>query len=121
MTFDFGNLSSQDTSVLADSLQAMLKREQQPHFRKSCNYLNNDSGISSDERMEMVDWAYSIIDTCKFERTNVAMVCTKCILEHYISGSFFFSHTDNPASKIGDGYGRSVTHAAQRLGTKLCQ
>ena len=67
---------SRDTTSAYNSLAAMIEKEQRSHFlsARSCNiYQDSDNDITPDDRMMMVDWAYSIVDTCKFDRMTVAM------------------------------------------------
>jgi hypothetical protein len=70
--------------MLADSLAVMMQKEQTVY--RSCDYLHASASSSSssssalnlrvvdeDVRMTMVDWCYSLIDVCQFERESVAM------------------------------------------------
>ena len=70
---------SQDTTGVSDALWAMVDKELNTTYR-SYNYLTEDTpssssgAITSSDRMKIVDWCYSIIDNCSFDRETVAMV-----------------------------------------------
>ncbi|KAL7440690.1 hypothetical protein ACHAXH_005719 [Discostella pseudostelligera] len=70
-------MSSWNASFVAESLLAMIQREQTVY--RSSDYLETPSPTPSlrivDEvvRMKMVDWCYSFIDVCHFEREIVAV------------------------------------------------
>lgn len=64
---------SRDTEAVADSLSAMIKREFTSY---SCydGYLNpsDPTMITADDRKQLVDWCYGVVDHCKFSRETVA-------------------------------------------------
>ena len=67
---------SSNTDAVADSLSAMLKREQSTF---SCHdgyinfFTNSDPNmITADDRRALVDWCYGIVDHCMFCRETVA-------------------------------------------------
>mmetsp|Transcript_2136 Transcript_2136/g.3506 ORF Transcript_2136/g.3506 Transcript_2136/m.3506 type:complete len:334 (-) Transcript_2136:62-1063(-) len=64
---------SRDTEAVADSLSAMIKRECTSY---SCydGYLNpsDPTMITADDRKQLVDWCYGLVDHCKFSRETVA-------------------------------------------------
>lgn len=67
---------SQDTTGVSDALWAMVDKELNT---RSHNYLedtpsSSSGAITSSDRMKIVDWCYSIIDNCSFDRETVAMV-----------------------------------------------
>ena len=62
---------SQDNAV-ANSLWVMMQKEQTIY--RSCNYFDQPSLVTESDRKKMVDWCYSVIDNCQFDRDNVAMV-----------------------------------------------
>ena len=71
---------SQDTTGVSDALWAMVDKELDTTYR-SYDYLDEDTtpsssseAITSSDRMKIVDWCYSIIDNCSFDRETVAMV-----------------------------------------------
>ena len=70
---------SQDTTSVSDALWAMVDKELNTTYRSVVNYLENtpsssSGAITSSDRMKIVDWCYSIIDNCSFDRETVAMV-----------------------------------------------
>ena len=72
-------MASWNASTLAESLAVMLQQEQTTY--RSCNYLHPQSSsspvnlrvVDEEVRTKMVDWCYSFVDTCQFERKSVAM------------------------------------------------
>ncbi len=63
---------------MADSLSVMMQKEQTVYQR--CDYLSYQEPSSTsprvvdeDVRTTMVDWCYSFIDVCQFDRENVAI------------------------------------------------
>ena len=69
------NLSSQsqDTTVVAESLSVMIQKELTIYTRNG--YLDAYEPtiiITSDNRMALVDWCYSVVDHCQFSREAVA-------------------------------------------------
>lgn len=75
-------MSSWNSSYVAEALSVMIQKEQTVY--RISDYLHQPSSSSSvaspslravdeDVRTTMVDWCYSFIDVCKFERESVAM------------------------------------------------
>ncbi|KAL7532472.1 hypothetical protein ACHAXR_009511 [Thalassiosira sp. AJA248-18] len=66
---------SHDSATAAESLSVMMQKEQTIY--KSCDYLHppmqDDTMITESDRTKLVDWCYSIIDHCEFERETVAI------------------------------------------------
>lgn len=78
---------SNTANSLVDSLSVMIEQESSKHY--SCSdYLSNKSlhsrrrtkstdcygyEITSEDRMDLVDWCYQIVDNCKFDRETVAI------------------------------------------------
>jgi hypothetical protein len=64
---------SRHTEAVADSLSAMIKRELSAY---SCydGYLNpsDPTMINADDRKQVVDWCYGVVDHCEFSRETVA-------------------------------------------------
>ena len=64
---------SRNTEAVADSLSAMIKRELSSY---SCydGYLNpsDPTMINADDRKQVVDWCYGVVDHCEFSRETVA-------------------------------------------------
>ena len=64
---------SRNTEAVADSLSAMIKRE---FTSFSCydGYLNpsDPTMINADDRKQVVDWCYGVVDHCQFSRETVA-------------------------------------------------
>ena len=64
---------SRNTEAVADSLSAMIKRELSAY---SCydGYLNpsDPTMINADDRKQLVDWCYGVVDHCQFSRETVA-------------------------------------------------
>lgn len=77
MTRIYDNLS-RDTVGATDTLCAMMQKERRVKrsryliSQKSCS-LGNDDVVTAADRMTMVDWCYSIVDTCYFDRESVAV------------------------------------------------
>ena len=73
------SMSSWKATSVAESLSVMMQKEQTIY--RSCDYLHPPSSSSSlnlravdaEVRTKMVDWCYSLIDVCQFERESVAM------------------------------------------------
>ena len=66
---------SSNTDAVADSLSAMLKREQSTfscHDGYIKNFFTSDPNmINAGDRRALVDWCYGIVDHCKFSREMV--------------------------------------------------
>ena len=65
---------SRDTEAVADSLAAMIMRER---TNASCSYhegfnSSDPNLITTDDRMALVDWCYSVVDHFQFSRETVA-------------------------------------------------
>eukprot|EP00986_Skeletonema_menzelii_P006063 scaffold2288_cov131-Skeletonema_menzelii.AAC.9 len=65
---------SRDTEAVADSLSAMIKREEITSYSCYDGYLNpsDPTMITADDRKQLVDWCYGVVDHCKFSRETVA-------------------------------------------------
>ena len=74
---------SRDTAAAADSLWVMLQKEQTTYDVSSCDYLLASSplhpsatagtSIGESDRVQIVDWCYSVVDICQFDREIVAI------------------------------------------------
>lgn len=60
----------------AESLYAMMHQEQTT-YKMSCDYLHPPTStepmINESDRVKIVDWCYSVVDQCKFDRETVAI------------------------------------------------
>jgi hypothetical protein len=71
-----GNCSfGQDTTITADALSVMIEKEQSAY---RCNdYLSafRDTAeiVTTQDRQQLVDWCFAIIDACKFQRETVSI------------------------------------------------
>ena len=68
------SISLWKAASVAESLAVMMQNERTVY--RSCDYLHNSLsslGIDEKDRKKMVDWCYTIIDVCQFERESVAM------------------------------------------------
>mmetsp|Transcript_7718 Transcript_7718/g.17451 ORF Transcript_7718/g.17451 Transcript_7718/m.17451 type:complete len:287 (+) Transcript_7718:112-972(+) len=70
------NSLSRDTAAVADALNVMMQKEQ-IFYKSHRNYLDpsfpGDTKITESDRMEIVEWCYSIIDKCQLSRETVAI------------------------------------------------
>ena len=92
--------------MAAESLSAMLEKEQTiyHHCKNKCDYLlhhhrrssnnnnnnnnNNEASVTAvteNARIKIIDWFYSVIDKCQFDRSTVAMATD--IMDRYLSVS----------------------------------
>jgi hypothetical protein len=63
---------SQDTAAVAESLSAMMQKEQAVY--QCDDYLHAPATlITESDRLKIVDWCYGVIDHCKFDRETVAI------------------------------------------------
>ena len=71
---------SRNTQAVADTLDAMVKRELTT-YSYSCSYHAgylldpsdpNTNMVTADDRMQLVDWCYGIVDHCRLSRETVA-------------------------------------------------
>lgn len=74
------NLDGHSTSIrqfdafaesIAETLARMMQKEQTTY--KSCDYLTDAPSVTIADRTKIVDWCYSVIDQCEFERETVAI------------------------------------------------
>jgi len=81
---------SHDAVTVAESLSAMMQKEQTTYT--SCDYLHPARGsiITESDRMQLVDWCYSVVDKCAFDRELVAT--TMEMVDRFLS-------TPNPAAR----------------------
>mmetsp|Transcript_1140 Transcript_1140/g.1992 ORF Transcript_1140/g.1992 Transcript_1140/m.1992 type:complete len:302 (-) Transcript_1140:202-1107(-) len=71
----YGSLSN-NASAAAESLNVMMHKEQSIY--KICDYLRpswpaDDIMVTEHDRLKIVDWCYSVVDQCQFDRETVAM------------------------------------------------
>ena len=104
-------LLTRDTTMAAESLSAMLEKEQTVyrHCKNKCDYLlhhrrsnnnNNDNeatetAVTENARIQIIDWFYSVIDKCQFDRSTVAMATD--IMDRYLSVS---SNSNSDSSSL---------------------
>ena len=70
------SLLSSDRDAAAESLSAMMQKEQTVY--KSRDYLrpslaDEDTIITADDRLKIVVWCYDVVDKCEFDRGVVAL------------------------------------------------
>ena len=90
---------SQDTTVVFDSLFAMIQKEQTTY--RSCDYLlsspacssSGDTLITKTNRMQIVDWCFDIVDRLKLERETVMMAME--MVDRFLSKSSVSSTTNH--------------------------
>ena len=74
---------TRDTASAAESLSVMMQKEQAIYTRRDylgpqppCGVDDNDIAakrITPDDRLKIVDWCYSVVDACQFDRETVAL------------------------------------------------
>jgi len=77
---------SQDAFDAAESLSVMMQKEQTTY--ESCDYLHpswpvDSTIITESDRLKIVDWCYTVVDQCKFDREAVAM--TMELVDRFLS------------------------------------
>ena len=101
-----------DTTMAAESLSAMLEKEQTiyHHCKSKCDYLlhhhrrsnnnNNEeateTAVTENARIKIIDWFYSVIDKCQFDRSPVAMAID--IMDRYLSTVSSNSNSNSDSS-----------------------
>lgn len=75
------SILQRDAVAVADVIAVMLQKEQTTY--KSCDYLRKSGSseqhgvdapkVNEADRTKIVDWCYSVIDQCQFERETVAI------------------------------------------------
>ena len=106
---------TRDTTMAAESLSAMLEKEQTiyHHCKSKCDYLlllrrsnnnnnNNDNeasetAVTENARIKIIDWFYSVIDKCQFDRSTVAMATD--IMDRYLSVSVSSNSNSDSSSQ----------------------
>mmetsp|Transcript_14807 Transcript_14807/g.25274 ORF Transcript_14807/g.25274 Transcript_14807/m.25274 type:complete len:340 (-) Transcript_14807:43-1062(-) len=76
----------QETPDVALSLMSMIEKEQSIY--RSYDYINSPTQrciITESDRMKIVDWCYSIVDKCKFERETVLLAMQ--LVDRFLSTS----------------------------------
>ncbi|KAL7537916.1 hypothetical protein ACHAXR_010899 [Thalassiosira sp. AJA248-18] len=75
-----------DSAAAAESLSVMIQKEQSTY--KTGDYLHppmqdDATMITESDRMKIVDWCYSVVDQCQFERETVAIAME--IVDRFLS------------------------------------
>jgi hypothetical protein len=94
MPLDNSTSSWSDVSV-AESLSVMMQKEQTLY--RSCDYLQQKPSataslrllVDENVRAEMVDWCYSFVDVCQFQRETVAVAMD--MVDRFLSKSSLVS------------------------------
>ena len=86
---------TRDTASAAESLSVMMEKERAIYTRRDylgpqppCGDDDNDIAakrITADDRLKIVDWCYSVVDACQFDRETVAL--TMEMVDRFLSTS----------------------------------
>ena len=86
------NSLTRDTAIAAESLSIMIKNEQSNYTKSdylSLNYstviddIDTGRRITENDRIKIVDWCYSLVDHCQFNRETVAIAIE--LTDRYLS------------------------------------
>lgn len=72
-----------DTFEASDALAIFLEKEQKIYRR--CDYLSSSSSctVTVDDRLKIVDWMFSVIDSCQYKRDTVSIAVE--LLDRFLS------------------------------------
>eukprot|EP00984_Skeletonema_dohrnii_P008988 scaffold3367_cov82-Skeletonema_dohrnii-CCMP3373.AAC.8 len=109
---------SRDTVAVADTLAAIIKREQltTSSWHDEDGYLNpsDPTMITADDRNKLVDWCYHFVDHCQLSRVTVASAME--MVDRFLSTKSTFTSTSNSADA---GAVRAVSEEALRDQSKF--
>jgi len=83
---------TRETAIAAESLSIMIKNEQTNYTKSdylSLNYstviddIDTGRRITENDRIKIVDWCYSLVDHCQFNRETVAIAME--LTDRYLS------------------------------------
>lgn len=83
------NSLTRDTATAAESLSIMIKNEQTNYIKSDYLYstviddIDTGRRITENDRIKIVDWCYSLIDHCEFNRETVAIAIE--LTDRYLS------------------------------------
>ncbi|KAK1735710.1 cyclin family protein [Skeletonema marinoi] len=108
---------SRDTAAVADTLAAMIKREEEQLTTSSSHedgYLDpsDPTMITADDRKKLVDWCYHVVDHCQLSRVTVASAME--MVDRFLSITSISNSADADATTV-----RAVSDEALRDQSKF--
>jgi hypothetical protein len=100
------DILSRDTVAVADTLAAMIKREEEQLITSSSHedgYLDpsDPTMITADDRKKLVDWCYHFVDHCQLSRVTVASAMEMVDRFLSITSTCISNSADADATTIG--------------------